>query len=48
MFGETPRNKMLRKMQHHSYPRKKYLLIFDNIKLERSSLLLMRRNEFII
>ena len=46
MFGETPRNKMLRKMPHHSYPHKSYLPIFDNIKLECSSLLSMRRNEF--
>ena len=46
MFGETPRNKMLRKMSHHSYPRKSYLPISDSYKLERSSLLRMRRNEF--
>ena len=46
MFGETPRNKLLRKMPLHSYPHKSYLPIFDSIKLERSSLLRMRRNEF--
>ena len=46
MFGETPRNKMLRKMPLHSYPHERYLPIFDSIKLERTSLLLMRRNEF--
>ena len=45
MFGETPRNKMLRKMSFHSYSRKSYLSIFDSIKLERSSLLRMRRND---
>ena len=38
MFGESPRNKMLRKMSHHSYPHKSYLQIFDSIKLERISL----------
>ena len=46
MFGETPRNKMLRKKPHRSYPHKSYLPIFDTIKLELSSLLRMRRNEF--
>ena len=46
MFGETQRNKMLRKIPHHSYPHKSYLSIFDSIKLELSSLLRMRRNEF--
>ena len=46
MFGETPSNKMLRKMPHHSYPHKSYLPIFDSVKLERSSLLRMRRNKF--
>ena len=39
MFGETPRNKMLRQMPIQSYPHKSYLPIFDSIKLERSSLL---------
>ena len=46
MFGETPRNKMHRKMPHHSYPHKSYMPIFESIKLERRSLLCMRRNEF--
>ena len=46
MFGETPRNKMLRKMPLHNYPHKSYLPIFDSIKLERCSLLRTRRNEF--
>ena len=46
MFGETPRNKMPKKMLHHSYPHKSYLPIFDSIKLEHSSLLRMRRNKF--
>ena len=46
MFGETLKNKMLRKMPLHSYPHKSYLPIFDNIKLERRLLLRMRRNEF--
>ena len=35
-------------MQHHSYPRKRYLQILDSIKLERISLLRMRKNEFTI
>ena len=43
MFGGTTRNKILRKMLHHSCPHKSYLPIFDSIKLERSSLLRMRR-----
>ena len=46
MFGETPRNKTLRKMPLHSYPHKSSMPIFDNIKLEHSTLLRMRRNEF--
>ena len=46
MFGETPRNKMLRIMPHHSDPQKSYLPIFDSIKLERSLLLRMSRNGF--
>ena len=46
MFGETLRNKMLRKMLHHNNPHKSYLPIFVSIDLERSSLLRMRRNEF--
>ena len=46
MFAETPRSKMLRKMPHYSYPHKSYLPVFDSIKLERSSLLCMRRNKF--
>ena len=46
MFEETPRNKMPRKIPHHSYPHKSYLPIFDSIKLEPSSLLRLRRNEF--
>ena len=41
MFGEAPRE-----MTHHSYPHKSYLPIFDSIKLEHSSLLRRRRNEF--
>ena len=45
MFFETPRNKMLRKMPHHSYPHKSYLPIFDSIILERGSLAAMRRDE---
>ena len=46
MFGETPRNKMLRKMPLHSYPHKSYLPILDSIELERTSLLRMLMIEF--
>ena len=46
MYGKTQRNKMLRKMLLHSYPYKSYLRIFDSFKLERISLVRMRRNEF--
>ena len=44
--GKTPRNKMLRKMLLHNYPRKSYLTIFDSIKLDRGSLLRICRNKF--
>ena len=33
MFGETSRNKMLRKMSIHTYPLKSYLPIFDRSEL---------------
>ena len=46
MFGETLRNKMFRKMLLHNYLRKSYLTIFDSIKLERGSLLRIRRNKY--
>ena len=48
MFGDTLRNKLLRKMSIHTYPHKSYLPIFDGIKLVCSSLLRLRRNKFCI
>ena len=46
MFGETPRNKMLRKMPLHSYHIRVICHYSVALKLERSSLLRVRRNEF--
>ena len=48
MFGETPRNKMLRKIPIHSCPRTSYLPILDSFRLEHSSLLRMHRNNFVL
>ena len=45
-LGRHQGTKCLEKKPHHSYPHKSYLPIFDSIKLECSSLLRMRRNEF--
>ena len=46
MFGEIPRNKLLRKISVHAYPPTNYLPGIDRNKLEIRSLPCMRKNIF--